>query len=636
MTSGRFWGVFWIDMASRDTVEASFRDIAETLGVAEKSSKAVKQHLSMCEDKWLLIFDNADDPKLEIFHYLPSGNRGTIIITTRNPDNGAYGTNHKANHEVGDMPEEDAVKLLLKAARMEPETSDKTLSDDATTIVRELGCLALAIDQAGSYIVKRKCNLKHYLTDFKQNRGRLLEGPDSTPKASTYQWTAYTTWNMSFEAIKVESPLASALLLHFSFMHYEKIPVELFRRASDSLNDSPQAMANSMVLEPVLGSLLGRIDLHWDDHQFENAISTLCSFSLIKRDTIDDKSVYSTHPLVHSWTRERLVQEKLQIKLSVGSLLGHSITSTFGDSSDDHAFRSRLFVHVESCTRFSPELQMESQGKYHVIMERFSTVYREVGSYNTAARLLKGVLEAQKRALGPEHPDTLASMDNLASTYWNQGKWNEAEALGVEVLEARKRVLGSEHPDTLRSMNNLASTYGNQGKLNEAEALEVEVLEARKRVLGPEHPDTLRSMNNLASTYWDQGKLNEAEALNVEVLEARKRVLGPEHPDTLTTMSNLASTYGNQGKLNEEEALEVEVLEAQRRVLGPEHPDTLRSMNNLALTYHSLGRKDEALELMVSLVPTVSKVLGGTHPFTLDATNYLHQLLHETQSPGSI
>jgi hypothetical protein len=36
------------------------------------------------------------------------------------------------------------------------------------------------------------------------------------------------------------------------------------------------------------------------------------------------------------------------------------------------------------------------------------------------------VMETMQRVLGPEHPDTLISMGNLASTYWNQGRWIQA------------------------------------------------------------------------------------------------------------------------------------------------------------------------------------------------------------------
>ena len=77
-------------------------------------------------------------------------------------------------------------------------------------------------------------------------------------------------------------------------------------------------------------------------------------------------------------------------------------------------------------------------------------------------------------------------------------------------MEAQSRTLGPEHPDTLTSMNYLATVLGAQGRLDEAAVLGRQVLEARRRTLGPEHPQTLNSMNNLARRFQDQGKLDEA------------------------------------------------------------------------------------------------------------------------------
>lgn len=60
----------------------------------------------------------------------------------------------------------------------------------------------------------------------------------------------------------------------------------------------------------------------------------------------------------------------------------------------------------------------------------------------------------------------------------------EAEKLGLEVLEAGKRNLGLEHPDTISAMGGLAITYFKQDRLSEAEGLELEVLELRKKNFG--------------------------------------------------------------------------------------------------------------------------------------------------------
>ncbi|OGE55580.1 hypothetical protein PENARI_c004G03829 [Penicillium arizonense] len=59
-------------------------------------------------------------------------------------------------------------------------------------------------------------------------------------------------------------------------------------------------------------------------------------------------------------------------------------------------------------------------------------------------------------------------MANLASTYRNQGRWKEAEELGMQVMEVHSRVLGPEHPDTLANMHNLAYTLCSQEEIREA------------------------------------------------------------------------------------------------------------------------------------------------------------------------
>ena len=49
-------------------------------------------------------------------------------------------------------------------------------------------------------------------------------------------------------------------------------------------------------------------------------------------------------------------------------------------------------------------------------------------------------------------------MNNLAATMKAQGDLAGARKLQEEMLAIRRRVLGPEHPDTLTSMNNLADT----------------------------------------------------------------------------------------------------------------------------------------------------------------------------------
>jgi hypothetical protein len=87
----------------------------------------------------------------------------------------------------------------------------------------------------------------------------------------------------------------------------------------------------------------------------------------------------------------------------------------------------------------------------------------------------------------------------LASTYRNQGRWKEAEDLFVQVVEAKKRVLGAKHPDTLASMKNLAHTFYHQGRNKEAIQLMEGVVKSLEATIGPNHPTTREASGFLYS-----------------------------------------------------------------------------------------------------------------------------------------
>ena len=123
----------------------------------------------------------------------------------------------------------------------------------------------------------------------------------------------------------------------------------------------------------------------------------------------------------------------------------------------------------------------------------------------------------------------------------------QAIALAGPLLAGRERVLGPDHPDTLTSRNNLAVAYRAAGRAAEAIALHERILAGRERVLGPDHPDTLQSRNNLAAAYRDAGRAAEAIPQYERTLAGCERVLGPDHPATVTSQDNLAAARAALG-----------------------------------------------------------------------------------------
>jgi tetratricopeptide (TPR) repeat protein len=122
------------------------------------------------------------------------------------------------------------------------------------------------------------------------------------------------------------------------------------------------------------------------------------------------------------------------------------------------------------------------------------------------------------------------------------GRHAEALELHEETLALRKGKLGPDHPDTLQSMSDLASSYAAPGRHAEALKIREETLALRKAKVGPGHPDTLDSMNGLAQSYFALGRHADALQLFEKTLPLRKANLGPDDPDTLLTMCGVAKS----------------------------------------------------------------------------------------------
>ncbi|KAJ7733291.1 hypothetical protein B0H16DRAFT_1696168 [Mycena metata] len=593
-SSSRFSDTFFIDTSTIAMIDTGLKNIAVLKDFGDSSQDGLLWLTSKVEE-WLLLFDNADDPTINLNEFIPQCNHGNIIITSRNPGLRVYAGSNSSL--VSDMEEEDAVALLLKSALQEATSHTEQI---AAEIVKSLHYLPLAIVQAGAFISKSQ-DLDGYLPLYMKHQAQLLsEKPAQS--YDQYTWTVYTTWQMSFDRL---TPLAAMFLQHCSFLHYNGIPEKIFSYASE-YQFSSDGPSEEELEEPLefLSHFLGP-DGEWDSLKFFNATNEVQSYSLISFDA--EKKVFSIHPLVHSWS-QGTVQNPKGYMSTMGSILGMAISER--PQWDMQLASLLLCPHIELAVKMEAEVALVFRGQYAI-------AFWEGGRYKQAAKLEEEVLEKQKQVLSENHPVTLLSMGNLARSYSALGEHQKAKELEVIVLERRKQGLGKNHPDTLLSMSNLARSYSALGEHQKAKELEVIVLERRKEVLGENHPDTLLSMGNLASSYSDLGEHQKAKDLELIVLEKRKQVLGENHPDTLNTMGNLASSYSDLGEHQKAKDLELIVLEKRKQILGENHPDTLNTMGNLASSYSDLGEHQKAKELKVTVLERQKQVLGENHPGTL-------------------
>ncbi|MET7284548.1 tetratricopeptide repeat protein [Streptomyces sp. NPDC005573] len=107
----------------------------------------------------------------------------------------------------------------------------------------------------------------------------------------------------------------------------------------------------------------------------------------------------------------------------------------------------------------------------------------------------------------------------------------------------RARILGADHPDTLATRNNLAGAYQDTGDPARAIPLLAQTLDDSVRILGPDHPSTITTRNNLAHIHREAGNLDEAISLFRESLDLCVERFGADHPLAGRTRSAYAKAW---------------------------------------------------------------------------------------------
>ncbi|KAJ7724094.1 hypothetical protein B0H16DRAFT_328102 [Mycena metata] len=599
-SSSCFSEIFFIDTSTMATIDIGLKNIAVLKDFGDSPQDGLLWLTSKVEE-WLLLFDNADDPSINLNDFIPQCNHGNIIITSRNPGLRVHaGSNSSV---VSDMEKEDAVALLLKSALQEATSHTEQI---AAEIVKLLHYLPLAIVQAGAFISKSR-DLDGYLPLYMKHQARLLSEKPAQSH-DQYAWTVYTTWQISFDQLTLP---AAMVLQHCSFLHYNGISEELFRYASE-YQFSSDGPSEEELKEPLefLSHFLAP-DGEWDSLQFLDAANEVQSYSLINFDA--EKKVFSIHPLVHSWS-QGTVRNPEGYMSTMGSILGMALSER--PHWDTQLASLLLCPHIELAVKRDVEIAL-------VFRAQYATILWEGGRYQQVTRLQEEVLEKQRQLLGEDHPKALQTMGNLANSYSDLGEHQKARELRILVLEKQRQVLGENHPDTLTTMGNLANSYSDLGERQKAKELRILVLEKQRQLLGEDHPKTLHTMGNLANSYSDLGEHQKAKELRILVLETRKQVLGENHPKTLSTMGNLGNSYSYLGEHQKAKELKVIVLEKQKQLLGEDHPKTLHPMGNLGNSYSYLGEHQKAKELRILVLEKQKEVLGENHPKTLSTMGNL-------------
>ncbi|QRV95639.1 kinesin light chain [Ceratobasidium sp. AG-Ba] len=454
-TKGVWSDVVFVDATTHDTAIAALAGFAKQKNIGDSHESALRW-LGDQQQRWLLVIDNADDPNVDIRHYIPSNDHGSIIITTRLKRYASLARGDDSDHLVSEMKPEEATEMLRKAAKMKETDLSMAEREAAEMLLKDLGYLALAIAQAGAYVFNSGCSFTKYYEMFVGHRQKTLERSSQlSVNVDDYHKSVYTTWHMSYELLDIH---AKQLLHLMAFMHHTNIVEDIFRRCATRLGKyKPGIPANEAekevhayvaeCLQPYIDSSGG-----WDSGAFLDAMINISSYSLISYDKAN--SVYSLHVLVHDWA-STVVDHSMTVAIEHTALL-LAASIDYEDTLESLAYKRIVEVHVN-------RLLERQDGTNASNADRFAEVYYRSGNWRQVSKMENVALAGARDRLGQENNETLRLMNNLAVAYQRQGRYQESVNLQEQVVETRKRLSGHEHRFTLIAMRNLSATYSYLG-----------------------------------------------------------------------------------------------------------------------------------------------------------------------------
>lgn len=624
--------VWWIPAEGGSQISQSFAELAGRLGfqVGDNVSEAVHEALDALRrrdpgHRWLLVFDNADDPR-DLDPYLPSG-PGDILITSR-------------NHAWTQMAEplevdvftraESVVHLLRHVPRLAPGEADH--------IAETLGDLPLAIEQAGAWLQTTGIPAKEYAEQLDTEYARIM----SLSQPSDYPVPAAVTWNMSLERLRGRSPAAIRLLQLLSFFAPGVISLELLY--SDEMIQALKPFDDTLVERIVLGRVIqeaSRYALVRVD-QANNSIQIHRLVQAVVRAAMDEAEQDEVRHEVHkilagarphlggaddpaNWPRYNRIWPHLRPSRGA-ECKGERTHQLLIDQVRYLARRGELDAGLELADELQVTwTQLFGADHRHTLHLRFqrANLLRLKGLLREARDEDADVLARQRAVLPPNHPHTLMTAISWAADLRALGDFADALGADQQSFELLSEQFGEDHPQTLLAANNLAVSLRLTGDSVAARRIDRDTLERRRDVLGHDHPNTLYSAANLARDMREAGEYRESIDLLKDTYERYCAVLGKDSMETLRTAKSLAVSLRKAGEQIDAKRLTEETYRHYLERYGADPPDSLACALNLACDYSALDDKLRAAELAGQVLEAYRRDLGDNHPYTLVAANNL-------------
>ncbi|KAI1391821.1 uncharacterized protein F4822DRAFT_106017 [Hypoxylon trugodes] len=591
----------------------SYSHFAQELGLAsdkklspEATKQAVKECLATLDVDWLMIIDNADgEDKEALFkEYLPEGDRGAVLITTRDLRLIAQ----KGGIELKVLDKESAVNLLIAMSRFNGDKLDDDERieelDAAVNIVRRIDYLPLAIMHAANLIISDSCTFSEFSEAY--NNRELIQDCEEVrlinqSNGSTYRYSLRTVWNMNFDRLEAGP---RSLIKMLSYMDPDRVQLrhltEGVEKAKDPVLDfmdsaykrnklKTHLLRSSLVTQSekhkelrmhrlVQASCHLRMDLAERRQSFQNAITIIkYCWPVPPRSAIYDPSL---------WDAQQALLPHVQ------SLCAH---------------------YVASCKEGNPLIPQEAANW------DFAAILYEAGWYCYERALLGSIngllLPAEEYCL--LHLDEGGGYRILADVYGGLGSLHTESNMFYEAHNSFRKEWGYlerafetgelERPSIWEvfGLARLANGLHGLNRYKEAEEYYCRALKAWDGLPG----DRTVYTTNLGTCLWLQGRLDDAEKRLRPLVKDKDDATNFRTGYALLALGNVqisqAIALTEEGKKKESEAKYEEAMETHLQSLklytltiGPKHHRTADTYHKVGWHFHRRNNYDAALSML--------------------------------------
>src|SRR5262245_36317712 len=549
----------------------------ELIADLDRNVTAVKRRLEQTS-RWLVIFDNAPDAG-SVSETLPRSSTGHVLITSRDQN----WLSLARTFPVRTLERKDAVKFLLERTGQ----SDRNAAND---LADELGDLPLALEQAGAYIETTGKTIADYLRLFRSKQREMIKRGQP---ATGYEATVATTWNISFQSLRKQSPAAADLLNLFAFFAPEAIRREWIVAGAKHL---PKTLV--AVVEPIR-SIFSRIRgtkyvpktlaaAVKDELAFDEIAAAFRRYSLVEVSA--EQNSFTVHRLVQAVMRARMTdKESAKWAEAAARLLRETFPG--GIILEQPAIWplcGELRLHTLSVTEQAKAFKVANEQTGY-LLNQLGLYLQVLARYAEAKGLIERALAIHEASFGPDHPNVATGFNNLAGVLQDLGDLAQARALYERALAIDEASYGPDHPNVATDFNNLAGVLKDLGYLDQSRPLFERALAIDEAFYGPNHPNVATDVNNLAGVIYALGDLAQARKLFERALRIVEASFGSNHPYVASTISNLAGVLKDLGYLDQARPLFERALAIDEAFYGQDHPNVATDVNNLALTLKGMG-----------------------------------------------